>query len=282
MAENKLTGIRADAETTAKFKELSEQFPNAGECLKALINAHEMTQAKQVLTGQETSIADFQAHADSLVKLFIGALDLTANAENRIRQEFQQQLESKDKTIISLQESLEQASNAVQSADERAIAAETTAKAELEQQAIIIADLQTKLEVANQKIEEQNETVRATKGIIGDKEKIIDSMQKELDESAQAAESIQELKEKLITAEGTADSLKQQVSDLRWELMSKEKASEIAAERAEIRLQKAVLAEQKVAAESAKQAIEEVKKLYAENARLKDEINRLKVILDKQ
>lgn len=37
MAETKITSIRADEETTAAFKKLVEQFPNASEALKALM-----------------------------------------------------------------------------------------------------------------------------------------------------------------------------------------------------------------------------------------------------
>lgn len=106
---SKVTSIRADEGTVIKFKSILEQFPNQSEALKALINAHEMAQAKGVLTGQVTSINDFQSHLDSIVQIYLTALDSIANTDNRVRMEYQELLASKDKTILDLQTKVEQA-----------------------------------------------------------------------------------------------------------------------------------------------------------------------------
>ena len=109
MADNKVCSIRADEGTINKFKEITEQFPNGGECLKALITAHEMAQAKATVTGQETNISDFQAHIDSIVRAYIYSLDLTANTEERVREEFRQRIDSQAQTIADLQTKLKTA-----------------------------------------------------------------------------------------------------------------------------------------------------------------------------
>ena len=109
MADNKVCSIRADEGTINKFKEITEQFPNGGECLKALITAHEMAQAKATVTGQETNISDFQAHIDSIVRAYIYSLDLTANTEERVREEFRQRIDSQAQTIADLQARLKTA-----------------------------------------------------------------------------------------------------------------------------------------------------------------------------
>lgn len=250
MADTKVTSIRTDEETAARFKEVAEQFPNGAECLKALINAHEMAQAKGVLTGQETSIADFQAHADSLVKSYIAVLELTANAENRIRQEFQQQLESKDSTIISLQESLKRAESDVQAADERATAAK-----------IALQDLQTQLESAYQRISEQADTIRADKSTISDKEKIISGLQAELDTAKKAADSVPELTARAAKAESETESLTRQLETEKQTAVSAAKIAE---------------AEKKEAVAEIKAAnADKFESLYAEISRLKDEIREL-------
>ena len=250
MADTKVTSIRTDEETAARFKEVAEQFPNGAECLKALINAHEMAQAKGVLTGQETSIADFQAHADSLVKSYIAVLELTANAENRIRQEFQQQLESKDSTIISLQKSLKGAESDVQVADERATAAKTA-----------LQDLQTQLESAYQRISEQADTIRADKSTISDKEKIISGLQAELDTAKKAADSVPELTVRATKAESETESLTRQLETERQTAISAAKIAE---------------AEKKEAIAEIKAAnADKMESLYAEISRLKDEIREL-------
>ena len=109
MADNKVCSIRADEGTINKFKEITEQFPNGGECLKALITAHEIAQAKATVTGQETNISDFQAHIDSIVRAYIYSLDLTANTEERVREEFRQRIDSQAQTIADLQARLKTA-----------------------------------------------------------------------------------------------------------------------------------------------------------------------------
>ena len=254
MADTKVTSIRTDEETAARFKEVAEQFPNGAECLKALINAHEMAQAKGVLTGQETSIADFQAHADSLVKSYIAVLELTANAENRIRQEFQQQLESKDSTIISLQKSLK-------GADERATAAETALQTQTADFKTDIQDLQTQLESANQRINEQADIIRADKSTISDKERIISGLQAELDTAKKAADSVPELTVRATKAESETESLTRQLETERQTAISAAKIAE---------------AEKKEAIAEIKAAnADKMESLYAEISRLKDEIREL-------
>ena len=117
MAETKITSIRADEETAAAFKKLTENFPNAGEALKALIAAHEMETAKEAMKGQETYISDFQSHLDAVMRAYIGTLDIISNTENRVRLDYQEMLDSKDKMIISLQTDNEELKAAVTSAE---------------------------------------------------------------------------------------------------------------------------------------------------------------------
>ena len=117
MAETKITSIRADEETAAAFKKMTENFPNAGEALKALIAAHEMQTAKDTMKGQETYIADFQSHLDAVMRAYIGTLDIISNTENRVRLDYQEMLDSKDKMIISLQTDNEELKAAVTAAE---------------------------------------------------------------------------------------------------------------------------------------------------------------------
>ena len=178
MAESKVYSIRADEEVIAKLKEVTEQFPNASEALRALLTAQEMSQAKVVLKGQETGIEDFQAHADSLVRAYINALDLTANTEQRVRQEFIERLESKDKTIADLQKRTEEAEKAAKEAvviateteqraaerDEEANRqlSEYLSQAEQAQKAQIQAEENARIaEQARQEMEEHIETIKA-------------------------------------------------------------------------------------------------------------------------
>ena len=103
-SQNKTRSIRATDEIFTKFKEITESIGSGtNESLSALINAYELQQAKQVLTGQAALIDDFKARADGIIKAYISALELSVNAEERIRAEFTVQIESQAKTIAALQ-----------------------------------------------------------------------------------------------------------------------------------------------------------------------------------
>lgn len=280
MKETIARTFRITEETAEKLKAICADVGNQNTALESLIAAYETQNAAAVISDRQTDIADYNNHIQALQAAFLHSLEITENTENRIRAEFQQQLESKDSTIISLQESLKRAESDVQAADERAAAAQMNAQAETEQQSAIIADLQTRLENANQKAEEQAETIRADKGIISDKERIISSLQTELDTARKAADSVPELTTRAMNAETSLAAAQREIENLNQMLAAEkekaEQAATLAAERAEIALQKAVLAEQKAAAESARATAEETKALYAEISNLKDEIREMK------
>lgn len=102
--QNKTRSIRATDEIFTKFKEITESIGSGtNESLSALINAYELQQAKQVLTGQAALIDDFKTRADGIIKAYISALELSVNAEERIRNEFAVQIDSQAKTIAALQ-----------------------------------------------------------------------------------------------------------------------------------------------------------------------------------
>lgn len=99
----KARSIRASEEVFNKFKEISEAFGSQGDCLEQLIAAYEINIAKHTLKGLETDISDYQSHIDSIQRAFIHVLELNSNAEDRIKADFRALIESKDKTIIELQ-----------------------------------------------------------------------------------------------------------------------------------------------------------------------------------
>lgn len=105
--------IRADESTYSKFKSVCEELGGQQEGLTALLNAYELQQAKGILTGQATNIDDFTSRVDGIVKAYISALELTANTEERIRNEFAVQLDSQTKTIADLQAKEEKAKTAL-------------------------------------------------------------------------------------------------------------------------------------------------------------------------
>lgn len=102
--EKKVRSIRADEATFNRFKEICEQTGGQQEALTALISCFELDQAKSTLPGQSTLIDDFKARIDGVVNAYINALELSANAEERIRADFALQIDTQTKTIADLQE----------------------------------------------------------------------------------------------------------------------------------------------------------------------------------
>lgn len=101
--EKKVRSIRADEETFNRFKEICEQAGGQQEALTALISNFELNQAKSTLPGQTTVIDDFKARIEGIMRAYINALELSANAEERIREEFRLHIDTQTKTIANLQ-----------------------------------------------------------------------------------------------------------------------------------------------------------------------------------
>lgn len=269
MAETKVTSIRADEETTSRFKELSEQYPNSAECLKALINSYEMSQAKGVLAGQETTINDFQSHLDSIMRAYITVLDLTANTENRIREEFRASLESKDRIILNLQESLNAAKQNVSNIAEEKKAIEVKAEEQKQKLEDEVAALTSRIEQAEK---EQSRAEQYAQSILmaSDTQRLtIDTLNEKLRLADEKSAKIEVLTKNLSLAEQRAATTKSELQDYKH-------SSEMALERAELDKEKAVLSERAKATERIQTLVNETKQLYTEIDELRREIQRLK------
>lgn len=107
--EMKTRSIRADEETLDKFKALSENFGNQGECLASLIKAYEVNKAKSVLSDVKTSIADYESHINAIQDIFLSLLESLQNTETRIRNDYSIRLDADAKTISDLQSRLDTA-----------------------------------------------------------------------------------------------------------------------------------------------------------------------------
>ena len=106
--EKKVRSIRADDEVYAKFKEVCEQAGGQNEALSALISSYELETAKSILSGQATSIDDFKSRIDGVIRAYISALDLSVSAEERVRADYRQRMNTQVKTIEDSQTRNEQ------------------------------------------------------------------------------------------------------------------------------------------------------------------------------
>lgn len=248
--------------------------------LDSLITAYEMQQSKAILPDRQTEIEDYDTHIQALQSAFLHALEITENTEQRVRAEFQRQLESKDSTIIRLQESIKELEARAQTADERATAAEADAQARISESEKSIEDTQDQLSTATEKIIELVEKCETDKRTISDKERIITSLQKELDIAKEAAESVPELTARATAAEQAQKTAEQENNLLKAEL-EKQKADfentlYMAQAQAQLEKQQAILAEQQNAAQLATGHANELKKLYEEIKQLNQELSQAK------
>ena len=98
--------FRFGSEATAKFKEFCDASGmTQAQGFDHLIQILELNQAKEAVPERLTEIEDFERHAKALTGAYLTSLEINANAEARIREQFQSSLVSKDKTIAELQES---------------------------------------------------------------------------------------------------------------------------------------------------------------------------------
>lgn len=206
--EIKVRSIRADESTYEKFKTLSAEFDNQGDCLSQLISAYEINNAKHVLVDMQADIADYESHIGSIQNAFLHVLELNNNAEQRIRHEFADQLSSKDKIISDLQERAECAEKALEHTKEEC--QDNIQNAAEELSALKNKLLETQKDLAEErKKDEQNERS------LSDKQTIIENLMLRLPEQDKINKYIAELE--------SADALKgKEIDKLQSDIRSKE------------------------------------------------------------
>lgn len=206
--ENSPISLRVDDETKKKFDEASAEFANKNIFMQTLLNLYSMDKAGATLSGQETSIKNFQTLVNSIVKEYTHSLELTANAENRVRTEFSVQLDNKDNTISDLQERLAEAKQTA----EQTVSEVESLKEQLEQKSDIVT-------TANEKVQQLEASLADKKIIIEERDKTILNM----------TEKINSLRDKVENAEAVQNeniTLSRQLEKLRKEYENYKKQTE--------------------------------------------------------
>ena len=105
MAEIKGTSLRVNEDDLKKFKEYMKEFDlTQAETFQAIINSFEMAKAKNLITDRAKEIEVFQSTVNNLTSMFISSLAINQTSEERIRESFSAELNTKDKLISNLQE----------------------------------------------------------------------------------------------------------------------------------------------------------------------------------
>ena len=214
--EMKTRSIRADEETLDKFRALSEEFNNQGDCLASLIKAYEVNKAKSVLSDVRTNISDYESHINAIQDIFISMLESMQNTDARVRNEYAVRLDTDAKTISDLQNRLDAA----------------IAKSENAQNLLDInSESLTQLREQNKKADEQ---INSLQSQISDKKDIIDSLNIQLSDYLKIKDEYETKNQiiadfKLERAEQTAEikSLNAEIDKLNAAIETNKKQAEL-------------------------------------------------------
>ena len=104
--------FRLNEDDINRFKEFASQNNlNQQEAFTSLLNTLELSNAKSFLGDRAKSIEVFQTTVNSLVKFYINSLEENTTAEERIREELNDQINKKDNTISALYEQVQDLKN---------------------------------------------------------------------------------------------------------------------------------------------------------------------------
>jgi DNA repair exonuclease SbcCD ATPase subunit len=115
MAEIKATSFRIVDEDGEKFKQFMEKegIKTQAEGFKAIMQAVEVAQAKNAIQGRAKEIESFQDTINRLMGYYLNSLEINQNSEERIREELSKELQTKDNTISTMYEQLEELKSTV-------------------------------------------------------------------------------------------------------------------------------------------------------------------------
>lgn len=286
--ELKTRSFRISEDTADRFKQLCVSFGNQNSALDALIATYEMQQAKTVITERQTDVSDFDAHLQALQKSFLHSLELTENTEDRIRQEFQRQLDSKDYTISDLQDSLRMSTEAELTAREQAKTTKIEADERAEQATKEIDSLQKELTSVKKQSSELSESLTAVRSQIADKQQIIDNLNQQLTNAKAMTEKAEAAEVRAVKAESELSSIKSELSEakklhesdvkelkqqLASHVTSTEQAAQLAEKLAEADKREALANQKEKYIEELDKLRQEIKALTEENFTLKAKIS---------
>ena len=264
--ELKIKSFRISEDTTDKFRSICADFDNQNTALSALISAYEIQNAKAVLSTRQTELEDYDVHLQSLQRAFLQSLELNSNAEERIRNEFARQLDTKDKTIADYQTRIDELEGLLKATKEKCDNDTKNASDKLSEALRDVTE-------ANKNIDKLANELQSAKATVQDKLAIIDGLtaripeteklQTELKEKDAAIEKTNtqhavektELNNKILGLNNTITSLTSEIEKLK-------SAAEITEQKHQLELEKAVIDEQK-------KYIDEIEKLRQEIYKLK-------------
>ncbi|MGN1043215.1 MAG: ribbon-helix-helix domain-containing protein [Acutalibacteraceae bacterium] len=235
---------RLEDEHIEKIKALSTELGiNQAELIDKLLTVYELSESKNVLKGLETDITDFESHLQSLQSAFLHLLELNANADNRIRSEFRNMLDSKETIILDLQEQIRTTNEKIAEYEKR----NDELMKSIEQLSNENQELKNKFKVCDEMIEDKNKS-------LSDKQIIIENLTEKVSEQSFMEQKIKDLELKFEKSENDIKQkddmilmLNRKITDIEKHLDDEKKSYEykikVINQQSEIELKQAVLSE---------------------------------------
>ena len=149
--------------------------------------------------GQATSIDDFKSRIEGVIRAYISALDLSVSAEERVREDYKQRMNTQVKTIEDLQTRNEQLTASYTALLEQAEQAQTTHQAE-------VTELRAMCDLAQDKVvqaEKQREQAEKIATMATEQVEQLKARVAELITKADKSEEYKAGKERLEASEAT-------------------------------------------------------------------------------
>lgn len=143
-----------------------------------------------LFSDRQTDIADYDSHIQALQKAFLRSVELSENAESRIRQEFQRQLAEKDEMIANLQEHVHVAEQKIQENQEQTQVIKTEADKQISELKSEIARLNKLLTQVYQDLDEKEKSLGTT-------QELADILKTQVEESKDVAKKLKETEKEL-------------------------------------------------------------------------------------
>ncbi|WP_072445924.1 hypothetical protein [Blautia sp. Marseille-P3201T] len=208
MGEIKQANFRVRTEDADKFRAFCEEEGfNQAQGFDHIMQIVELDRAKASVPARMTEIEEFERHVKSMLAAYLNSLEIAEATEERILEQFQGKLDSKDQIIMDLQNSL----------DER--------EGKLEEAQAALKEAENKVISAEKEATEAKEKLLAAEQVVEDKKSIADMLAAQLRDAEQKVKDYPELQARLEEAKNEVKNSQQLIKDM-------EKDAEIQKERA--------------------------------------------------
>lgn len=156
MGEIRQANFRIDQDTAAAFRQFCDENGwNQAEGFDNVMRQVELNKAKAAIPGRAVEIERFEKYTKDILSAYLTSLEINSGAEERIREQFANALDSKDKTIASLQEKADKLAEGKQILEQ----VTTEARSERDQAVKEAAAAKEQAETAAKLAEEKDKTI---------------------------------------------------------------------------------------------------------------------------